>query len=178
MGDVSECSCQGRRTEFSARLPGAGFLPQDELLLSRWTVSVRGSSWLPGVGMSSAFAVVDDHPIDDVPAENTSQRHDPRSSLRDDLRHSHAGTTGALHGQPPFGVIGSLRQLARGLFLLLAGRNKRGEPGAGRGGAAGLRWAGTGKGNLAWRQFLATPCSMRVRQGTQKSASGLTMRRL
>ena len=43
------------------------------------------------------MAVQDDHAVDDVPAVNTSQGKDSRSSIIDDLRYSQTSTAGTLH---------------------------------------------------------------------------------
>ena len=50
-----------------------------------------------GVGKTAVLAVEDDHAVDDVPAENTSQGKDSAPSLVDDLGYSQTGTAGTLH---------------------------------------------------------------------------------
>ena len=43
------------------------------------------------------MAIEDDHTVDDVPAENTSQGMDPAPSFVDGLGHSQTGTAGTFH---------------------------------------------------------------------------------
>ena len=47
--------------------------------------------------IGAALAVEGDYTVDDIPAMDASQGWDSASSLTDDLWHSQAGTTGAVH---------------------------------------------------------------------------------
>ena len=47
--------------------------------------------------IGAALAVEGDYTVDDIPAMDASQSWDSASSLTDDLWHSQAGTTGAVH---------------------------------------------------------------------------------
>jgi hypothetical protein len=66
-------------------LPEGACLQQDKLLVLQTTFSIVSCAWIPRMGQTSAFTVASDHVIEDVSAMNTTQGHDPHSSLSDDL---------------------------------------------------------------------------------------------
>jgi hypothetical protein len=68
-----------------------------EAILLPPVASVDGRSASIGFWIGAALAVKGDYAVDNVPAMDASQGWDSASSLTDDLWHSQAGTTGAMH---------------------------------------------------------------------------------
>ncbi len=67
--------------------------------------SEDGRSASVGFRIGAALAVESDYAVDDIPAMDASQSRDSASSFTDNLGHSQAGTTGALHNLSLYTVV-------------------------------------------------------------------------